>query len=83
MSAATSDRARSRHRNSDHDDRVLTVPANREYTTMLMQEELARERIRDMLTAVSGQRQARHARSARRWTRVAAWAQRRADSFSL
>ncbi|CAM3177780.1 hypothetical protein SAXI111661_21530 [Saccharomonospora xinjiangensis] len=54
---------------------------NKEPITMLMHEELARERIRDMLQSASTQREARHSRNARLSTRVAYWAQRRAHRF--
>ncbi|SFP71440.1 hypothetical protein [Saccharomonospora viridis] len=58
-----------------------TESNTKERTAMLIHEELARARIRDMLRSACQQRRARHARSAHRWARVAAWAQRRADRF--
>ncbi|EHR49353.1 hypothetical protein SacmaDRAFT_1064 [Saccharomonospora marina XMU15] len=46
----------------------------REFSQMLLNEELARARIRDWLQAAEGQRDARVARAASRWERLARWA---------
>ncbi len=69
------------HRSATHRvARFIPFPAltNKEYTAMLMHEELARERIRDMLQSAAEQREARAAGNTRRWARVVGWAQRRA-----
>ncbi len=44
--------------------------SNKEYTAMLMHEELARERIRDMLQSATERRAARSAGKSRRWARL-------------
>jgi hypothetical protein len=47
-------------------------------TEMLLHEDLARARMREAQRAAESQRLARMLSSARRWERLAAWAQRRA-----
>lgn len=49
---------------------------------MLLNEELARARIRDWLHEAKGRRDARVARSARRWGRLAHWAAARSRRLS-
>ncbi|WP_199434291.1 hypothetical protein [Qaidamihabitans albus] len=63
-------------------DRPGTVPTSFEGNTrMLIYEELARARIREMHQAVEGRRHARRARAARRWDRIARWAENRSGHY--
>ncbi len=70
---------RPRRNVTHHAVRFITFLAltNKGYAAMLMHEELARERIRDMLQSASEQREARAVGNTRRWARVIGWAQRR------
>lgn len=52
-----------------------------ETSEMLLYEELSRARIRDLEEGVRAQRARSGARAARRWTRVARWASRRAERY--
>ncbi|TKG59885.1 MULTISPECIES: hypothetical protein [Prauserella] len=65
-------------------DRPSSVPTmHKETLRMLLHEELARARIRDMHRAIDGPRHdLRLARAARRWNRVARWAARRSRRYS-
>jgi hypothetical protein len=60
---------------------VTTRPAGHEQGVhrMLLQEELARARIREAAHQAARQRQARNLCAARRWARLARWATRRAE----
>lgn len=49
---------------------------------MLLQEELARERLQESQRVSAHVRQARRLASARRWSRLATWASRRAEKAS-
>lgn len=51
-------------------------------TAMLIHEELARERIREMRRHSAARRGVRRARYARRWARVATWADGRARHYA-
>ncbi|PXY32554.1 hypothetical protein [Prauserella muralis] len=71
-------------RETDHplpDSAGIGFGTTKETTRMLLHEELARERIRDLHTAVAGSRAARQARAARRWARVARWASQRSRRY--
>lgn len=77
-------RAASHHR-TDRADLPHATPhrrtsdyPNTEKTSMLLHEELARDRIREMRKQVEGGRTERRHRAARRWHRVAHWASERA-----
>jgi len=48
-------------------------------TDMLLQENLARSRMREAEQAARARRLVRHLSAARRWTRLSQWAARRAD----
>lgn len=62
---------------------VDTTPhKSREMFSMLMHEELARARIQDIHRAAGGRGEVRRARAARRWNRMARWAERRARRLS-
>ncbi|PRX43556.1 hypothetical protein B0I33_11413 [Prauserella shujinwangii] len=53
-----------------------------ENTQMLIYEELARSRIRELHHGLDGRRYVRRARAARRWGRLATWASRRSGQLS-
>ncbi|MFC4001826.1 hypothetical protein ACFS2C_13885 [Prauserella oleivorans] len=55
---------------------------NTETSRMLLHEELARARIRELREATHGQRELRRARAARRWNRVAHWAAKRSRHYA-
>ena len=59
----------------------LTKTEIEEISEMLLYEELSRARIRDLEEGVRAQRARGSARAARRWTRVARWAARRAERY--
>ncbi|RSM34685.1 hypothetical protein DMA12_47240 [Amycolatopsis balhimycina DSM 5908] len=59
----------------------LTKTEIEEISEMLLYEELSRARIRDLEEGVRAQRARGSARAARRWTRVARWATRRAERY--
>ncbi|ADJ43051.1 hypothetical protein AMES_1229 [Amycolatopsis mediterranei S699] len=59
----------------------LTKTEIEEISEMLLYEELSRARIRDLEEGVRAQRARSGARAARRWTRVARWAARRAERY--
>ncbi|MEV5717977.1 hypothetical protein AB0L41_29150 [Amycolatopsis mediterranei] len=59
----------------------LTKTEIEEISEMLLYEELSRARIRDLEEGVRAQRSRSGARAARRWTRVARWAARRAERY--
>lgn len=56
---------------------VASVPT-KEIVEMLMYEDLARARIREICMDMRDQHARGHARAARRWTRMARWATRHA-----
>jgi hypothetical protein len=59
----------------------LTKTEIEEISEMLLYEELSRARIQDLEEGVRAQRARGSARAARRWTRVARWAARRAERY--
>ncbi|MEV6447707.1 hypothetical protein [Amycolatopsis sp. NPDC051716] len=59
----------------------LTKTEIEEISEMLLYEELSRARIRDLEEGVRAQRARGGARAARRWSRVARWAARRAERY--
>ncbi|MCR6487726.1 hypothetical protein M8542_33365 [Amycolatopsis sp. OK19-0408] len=59
----------------------LTKTEIEEISEMLLYEELSRARIRDIEEGVRAQRARGSARAVRRWTRVARWANRRAERY--
>lgn len=63
-------------------DQPSHTAKNTETSRMLLHEELARARIRELREATDGQREARRARAARRWQRVAHWATRRSRHYA-
>ena len=71
----------------DHEARMcgprlqLTKTEIEEISEMLLYEELSRARIRDLEEGVRAQRARGSARAARRWSRVARWAARRAERY--
>ncbi|MBB4685925.1 hypothetical protein [Amycolatopsis jiangsuensis] len=54
-----------------------------ETTKMLLHEELSRARIREIHTAAETWRPWRHARAARRWSRLARWAETHAERHRI
>lgn len=71
-------------READHplpDRAGIGSTLTKETARMLLHEELARERIRELHAAVDGRRAARHARAARRWDRIAHWASQRSRRY--
>jgi hypothetical protein len=59
----------------------LTKTEIEEISEMLLYEELSRARIQDLEEGVRAQRARGGARAARRWSRVARWAARRAERY--
>ncbi|MEU6645849.1 hypothetical protein ABZ863_25320 [Saccharomonospora sp. NPDC046836] len=63
-------------------DRPSSAPTmSKEITQMLLYEELARARIRELHRSDPGRRDLRRARVARRWDRVARWAARQSRRY--
>ncbi|WP_084144947.1 hypothetical protein [Amycolatopsis jejuensis] len=54
---------------------------SQEITMMLLHEELSRARIRELITEHEAERPWRRARAARRWSRLARWATKRAERY--
>ncbi|GAA4546701.1 hypothetical protein GCM10023192_61920 [Amycolatopsis samaneae] len=70
-------------RTADADRRPTQLKdiTTKETNEMLLYEELSRARIRDLEEGVRAQRERGSVRAARRWSRVARWANRRAERY--